>query len=147
MSTPGNKEILDFHKAPIRAPLSFLEGERYTRCSVVERIVPRGSPGSGKLQKSHREFGNPRYPLARGVLSLFVRPLFVIFVVFIFDRQLMTRSEGYRVSVRKFFAARLMEATKKPNPQLQRHIRQATKRQNLPLPACGADRLSFGSSI
>src|SRR5436190_23058504 len=36
----------------------------------VERIVPRGLLGSGRLQKSHREFGNPRYPLARVILSL-----------------------------------------------------------------------------
>ena len=36
--------------------------------------VPRLSPGSGKLQKSHRDFGTPRCPLARGILSLFVSP-------------------------------------------------------------------------
>src|SRR5436190_20392089 len=60
----------------------------------VERIVPRGLLGSGRLQKSHREFGNPRYPLGSGHPLAVVRPLFAIFVVvFIVDRQSMTRSE------------------------------------------------------
>jgi len=81
----------------LRAALSFLEGEGYRRCSIVERVVSRGSAGSGTLQKSHRDFGNPRYRLARGVLSLFViRPLFVIFIVFIVDRQSMIRGRPRR---------------------------------------------------
>src|SRR5437899_6539686 len=36
----------------LRAPLSFLEGERYRRCSIVERGVSRSSAGSCTLQKS-----------------------------------------------------------------------------------------------
>jgi hypothetical protein len=101
----------------------------------------------GQVAKIASRVRKSSIPVGPGRTLAVRSPAIVIFVVFIVDRQLMTRSEGYRVSVRKFFAARLMEATKKPNPQLQRHIRQATKRQNLPLPACGADRLSFGSSI
>src|SRR6266436_572881 len=63
---------LGFPQGSLRAPVSFLEGERYRQCSIAERTVSRGSAGSGKLQKSHRDFGKYSIQLARGILSLFV---------------------------------------------------------------------------
>jgi len=70
MSTPGNKEILDFHKAPFRAPLSFLEGERYTRSSASSasfRAVCLARVGC-KNRIANSEILDT--PLARVILSL-----------------------------------------------------------------------------
>src|SRR5882724_720402 len=85
----------------LRAPLSFLEGERYRRCSIVERVVSLSSAGwarcknPSRLRKSSIPFGSGAY--SRPSLSLRCSSLLSLLspiVVTLVGRQSMTRSEG-----------------------------------------------------
>jgi hypothetical protein len=101
---------LGFPQRSPHAPLSFLEGERYRRRSMVQRGVRRGSAGSGTLKESHRDFGT----LAIRYSSAIRR--FTVFIVASYRRSPIddslgrTRRDCERASVPKIFAARFIEA-------------------------------------